>query len=290
MSSNGEPRVTAHTIALPLYLLCRPRAALKTATHKFTLDTEASAQPLTDIFDDFLYAYQDVGLDVAEILGGTAGQAMGFQFWSNSYVEPAAGSISRTEEGLSGVGATASAAALTAYQQPAVVSILVSKTAGRYRVQSDSFPALLAVVHELDRRLRDRISQLHAAMGTADAPHGEGGGGTIGIVTCADALPLDDYFATISAHFAQRLRLQEFVSQLNDCAHQFRMIQKRLLVRFKDRNPTPLGGLDILLKESYRKLLQLGPHILSCLRLKFPHTNKPILICVDFLTQLQPPH
>jgi hypothetical protein len=36
------------------------------------------------------------------------------------------------------------------------------------------------------------------------------------------------------------------------------MVEKRLLVRYKDRNPTPMGGLDSLMKETYAKLLALS--------------------------------
>ena len=56
-------------------------------------------------------------------------------------------------------------------------------------------------------------------------------------------------------------RLHECFSDLNDQSHQFRIIQKRLLVRYKDRNPAPLNGLDILFDESYHKLLLLSDKI-----------------------------
>lgn len=256
LSPNGEPRVAVHPITLPLHLACRPRAALKTGIHKITLDTDAAAQPLTDIFDDYLYAYQDVGVDIADTLGNSASQAMGFQFWCNSFFDPNNGSGHSAEVGKlqngSGVG----------YQQPAVVSILVSKTAGRYRVQSDSLPAMLTVLTELESRLNERISQLKDVLLDTNkkpsAPNRGDEAATESVLSCADALPLDDFFGVITVHFFMRQQMHEFMSQLNDCAHQFRMIEKRLLVRFKDRNPTPLGGLDIVMKETYRRILQLG--------------------------------
>ena len=52
------------------------------------------------------------------------------------------------------------AASLNLPSGPAVVSILVSKNAGRYRIQGDSFPAMLLVLEELDRRLHARITAL----------------------------------------------------------------------------------------------------------------------------------
>jgi Bardet-Biedl syndrome 9 protein len=252
VSSSGEPRLTSQTLPLPLYLACRPKPAQKSALYKFTLDTEFGAQPLPDLFDDMLYAYQDLGLDVQETLGPSAVQAMGFQFW-------ASGSADAASSGVNDGEARSGAATATA---PAIVSILVSKTAGRYRVQSDCLPALITIINELGRRLNQRISELKTAM--SEEPK-DRRAGTLAVgpplVSYADALPLDEYYASITTHFSIRQKIIENLSQLNDSAHQFRMIEKRLLVRFKDRNPTPLGGLDILMKETYKKLLFLGDSV-----------------------------
>ena len=46
--------------------------------------------------------------------------------------------------------------------------------------------------------------------------------------------------------------LQEELSQK---AIQFRAIQRRLLAKFKDKTPTPLTNLDMLLKETYQQIL-----------------------------------
>ena len=77
-------------------------------------------------------------------------------------------------------------------------------------------------------------------------------------VTCDDEYPLDEYFSSIRLHFQLRGTLAEQLSMLNNSAHQFRMVQRRLLVRFKDRNPTPLLGLDTLMRESYSALLRIS--------------------------------
>jgi Bardet-Biedl syndrome 9 protein len=57
------------------------------------------------------------------------------------------------------------------------------------------------------------------------------------------------------------MTLQQLLSQLNDLSHQYRVVNKRLLVRFKDRNPAPLGGLDILLKETYSSIVALSDSV-----------------------------
>lgn len=218
-STAGEPRVASHRFLLPMFLACRPRHASKSAQHKLTLDTALPAQPLTTLFDDVLFAATESGQDVAEALGSTAAQAMGFELWA----------------GLEGRS-----------DGPASVSILVSKTAGRYRVQSDCLPALHVVMAELERRLGERLGKL-------DSPSPSGR-----LFTCSDFFPFAEYFAAIEGHFGTRLQLRALYSRLNDAAHLFRVIQKKLLARFKDKNPSPLAGLDVLLRETHARILQIG--------------------------------
>jgi Bardet-Biedl syndrome 9 protein len=77
-------------------------------------------------------------------------------------------------------------------------------------------------------------------------------------VSFADNLPLQEFLSLGDLHLETRLALEANLSSLNDAAHQFRLIEKRLLVRFKDKSPTPLAGLDILMKESYARLVHLS--------------------------------
>jgi Bardet-Biedl syndrome 9 protein len=78
------------------------------------------------------------------------------------------------------------------------------------------------------------------------------------LITTSDTIPTTEYFQVISVHFLNRKKLFELTKQLDNYAQQFRIVQKRLLVRYKDRNPTPLVGLDIILKETYEKILLIG--------------------------------
>jgi Bardet-Biedl syndrome 9 protein len=82
----------------------------------------------------------------------------------------------------------------------------------------------------------------------------------VSIVKCAEPLPLEQYFTVIAAHFQARVKIAELRTQLNDVAHQYRMVEKRLLVRYKDRNPTPLSGLDALMRETYNRLLTISKY------------------------------
>lgn len=243
-SPSGEPRVSTHTVPLPLAVACRLKSASKNATHKLTLDTPGvPALSLTELFDDLLATNAEMG-SLEELPGQT--NAMGFQMWSSG----GGGDLLAEEGGVAGTSSSSSLS-LSGQSIPAsLVSILVSKNAGRYRVQSDSMPALFLIVDELERRLNARLAQ-KGIIATASSSQGR-------LVTTEDTYPLNDYFAVIRAHFQTRRKLSDQVSLLNDRAHQFRMVQKRLLVRFKDRNPTPLGGLDALMKESYASLLTIS--------------------------------
>jgi hypothetical protein len=52
----------------------------------------------------------------------------------------------------------------------------------------------------------------------------------------------------IDAHFEQRLYINSRRKELESRAHQFRVVEKRLLIRFKDTTPAPLQHLDTLLE------------------------------------------
>jgi hypothetical protein len=41
------------------------------------------------------------------------------------------------------------------------------------------------------------------------------------------------------------------------CVCQFRVVERRLLVRYKEKNAAPLNGLDIILADAYKQVLYL---------------------------------
>ena len=221
-STTGEPRIVNHKIDIPLFLACTIRPPVKLAAFKFTLDTGLPAVSLKDLFEDVVKA-QEEALQSDVNIGGSETQAIAFQLWA----------ADRNDEGRGGV------------PPPAIVSILVSKLGGRYRVQSDSLPALYLISSELEKRLRTRLSLSLPDDSSLS-------------IKFDDEMPLDAYFEEITAHFDNRKDLQKYYSELNDKAHLFRVVQKRLLTRFKDRNASALGGLDTIMKETYEHLLKLS--------------------------------
>jgi len=122
-------------------------------------------------------------------------------------------------------------------------TILVSKAAGRYRIQGSSFPALWLVVEEL----AERLSQTFKNTLPGDEKFR---------ISFEEGLPLPEYFELIDNHFSIRQRIDKLQKALEDRAHQYRAIQKRLLVRFKDRNPTPLNNLDGILGDTFTQIME----------------------------------
>jgi Bardet-Biedl syndrome 9 protein len=121
-------------------------------------------------------------------------------------------------------------------------TVLVSKNAGRYRIQSSSFEGLWLMVADLVRRLRMyyRGDEGSAEPLRLDAP---------------DGLPLEEFLGMVDVHCAMRTELATGQQRLANEAQQFRAIQKRLLVRYRDRNhPTPLASLEHLFQDTYRRL------------------------------------
>ncbi|GMH86005.1 hypothetical protein TL16_g10406 [Triparma laevis f. inornata] len=218
-TASGEPRTGTTELKLPLFFFCRLQPATKEPTFKFKLDTNKQPIMLAGLFDDMMDVLMDeerAGVDAS----GTANYVLTFRYW---VADP------------NGV--------------PFNATVLLSKTSGRYRVQSHSMPSLWFISQCLCSRL------------TAYFENSEGANSGLELNYNEPHLPLQDFYNAIDQHFWWRLKLAENLSAQNDCAQQFRTIQKRLLLRFKDRNAVPLQQLDVLLAETYHKLLELSKEV-----------------------------
>jgi Bardet-Biedl syndrome 9 protein len=117
------------------------------------------------------------------------------------------------------------------------------------------------VCSELERRLIAHAKQSNGgSLGADDKQSQKNAGAAVSTVRIAreERIPLDAFFEEIAKHFAVRKSLRQYFSELNDASHRFRVIEKRLLTRFKDRNASNLGGMDILMRETYAQLLRLA--------------------------------
>lgn len=101
---------------------------------------------------------------------------------------------------------------------------ILGKSGERCRIQASHFHALWLLTSEFTSRV---------------GPHN---------ILYDEPLPLQDFFSVIDSHFEARKSVQSQENDLSKLTEQYTAIQKRLLVRFKDKNPAPLNNLDYLLQ------------------------------------------
>ncbi|KAG8171171.1 hypothetical protein JTE90_010271 [Oedothorax gibbosus] len=118
-----------------------------------------------------------------------------------------------------------------------------SKTAQRYRLQSDHLPALWLAVAELVRRLQ------HKSRKEVDNSKLQ--------CTFTGPLPMQEYYKVIEEHFTNRQVIEEVENLIAHRSLQFRVVQKRLLTKLKDSTPSPLNNLDTLLEATHRQIMSV---------------------------------
>ena len=62
----------------------------------------------------------------------------------------------------------------------------------------------------------------------------------------------------IDGHFEARGRVLAIRKELSRRAQELRSIQKRMLVRFKDKSPAPMGNMDTLMENTYGEIMTLA--------------------------------
>jgi Bardet-Biedl syndrome 9 protein len=120
-------------------------------------------------------------------------------------------------------------------------TILVSKKAGRYRIQGGRLDALYLLTSELADRLTDHFRRK---------------GDTSFEVSFKEQLPFGDYFTVIDQHLHVRHAITQTAHLIENASVQFRVVQKRLLARYRDKNAGPLHGMDKLLDMSYAAVMK----------------------------------
>lgn len=131
------------------------------------------------------------------------------------------------------------------YLSGADASVVAAKSGGRVKIYSNTLEALALFLGQLMHRFSTSSAAKDAQL------------------DYSQPLPLADVFVAVDEHFQARMQLRKASSQLNDAAAQFRVIQKRLLARFKDRNPAPLSKLDELLGVTHKKIVALADQYAS---------------------------
>jgi len=121
------------------------------------------------------------------------------------------------------------------------VSLLVSKDDAKLRFQANSASALQLILTETYTRLTSPAYSLE--------------------ISSACKIPSMDLMEAIDRHFAHRLEVKALKKTLEDRTYQMRTIQKKLLSRFKDKNPSALNNLDFLLQHTYSQVIETASQI-----------------------------
>jgi len=240
---NDIPRCSSMEFRLPMSLACRLILPPKReATYKLTIQTDREPVLLSSVFSDMFLC--ESGTESTDLVSSNA-VSFAYLFHVQEELDVTESECSTTDPRV---------------PNKAIATILLSRNSGRYRVQSTSMSALWLVLDELAARLKSRWAH---------------SGGIKMAYT--EQLPLSDFYATLDRHHNSRSAVRRAEAMLNDSAHQYRIIQKRLLIRFKDSRPANLDKLDLILWQTHSNLLYLAScvevahdardhagHILAC--------------------------
>lgn len=208
LKGTGEPRVAVTDSKVPLSLWVDAAPPVKLANYKITLDTNRPPPAnICDLFRDIV----DAPSSKVSTQDTAGGNVVSFTYGDGSDC-----------------------------------TIIVSKNAGRYRLQSSKFEALWVVLEELKFVLEGYYG---GADGNGDEPTGDSSDPFS--ISFNEALPLQDFFSVVDSHHLDRQRRSISLQNLSDKARSFRAVQKRLLIKFKDKNPVVLSHLDALLEGAF---------------------------------------
>ncbi|KAF5296664.1 hypothetical protein FQR65_LT10204 [Abscondita terminalis] len=76
-----------------------------------------------------------------------------------------------------------------------------------------------------------------------------------------NSLPTLELFEFIRKHFEQLQIVKEIQAKLSLLSGQFRLIQKKLISKYKDKNPNSLFNMEMLLEETYLKIISCGSQL-----------------------------
>jgi Bardet-Biedl syndrome 9 protein len=303
LTNSNEPRVATYQSTLPFSLCCKLRIPNKNAPYKLTLDTQHPPQSLVDLFSDIVQSTHDINggnADLGDVFDSSGGaMALGFQFWcySTNYQSDSTNLQQPANENKpSAIGILGAGNDATNAIQHSTGSIIVSKSGGRYRIQADSYPVLSLLTAELNKRLTIKLREVSSQRSESKDPNQQQQppSAKFNLISFAENIPLENYFLIIGNHFKIRQLIQVYVSQLNDMAHQYRMIEKRLLARYKDRTPSSLNGLDVLSNETYQNIMFLTGVIqelhrqLNLYRIEVKATSRLVILLCYLKYELSP--
>ncbi|XP_060529140.1 protein PTHB1 isoform X3 [Cylas formicarius] len=121
----------------------------------------------------------------------------------------------------------------------AVGTILLAKSSERYRLQSNSLASLSLLVEQLIWRLRK-------CQGNRDDFR----------ISFNPDLPVDELFEYVRRHFDCKKNVSLLQNDLSQLSAQQRLIQKRLISKFKSKDPATLKNLELLLNDTHSDIVE----------------------------------
>ena len=158
------------------------------------------------------------------------------------------------------------------YTNGARVNLILSKNAGRFRLQSSQLEAMWLILRELIHRLRKHFKKNKVAKENLE-------------VSFQEALPLQDLFESLDQHCSAVSQYNILHRQFVYRSKQLRALQKRVLLRFKDKNPVSLSQLEILLDDTVAQISQ-AVHFSKTLSNDLKNTQSSLSAALQMLLML----
>ncbi len=213
-------RTVYHELSLPLLMYAKPILPLKMSDCKFTIESNKEPVQISHLFSTFIN-YDGAPERIVEKYTKQSANVLTIQ-----------------------------------YSTGEVATVLVSKNSGKYRMQGSSFQALCLLTKEVIDRLRIFFYEKNEEITFSFSDDFEVQNDTlVGPPRQVKRTVFEYYWERVDKHFFCRQNISNLETALNERGQQFRAIQKRLLVRFKDKNPQPLNHLDTLLSETHKQLV-----------------------------------
>lgn len=112
------------------------------------------------------------------------------------------------------------------------VSVVASKNSSKYKIQSDYYEGIcLPLIDFISRTQRLKIE------------------------LSIESVPLEELFLIAELHFKVKKKLGALEKELETSSAEFRMVQKRILAKMKEKS-SELNSLDVILAESHKSLIQ----------------------------------
>lgn len=141
------------------------------------------------------------------------------------------------------------------YHNGSDCSVLVAMAKGRYRVQSSSMEGLRIVGEDLLNRLRRILNEKYER--ELEEKGGEEEDLEPVVIKTNDPIPYGAFFVVLDEHYNLRQQLRECVEEMGKKANLVKAIEKRLLVRCKEKSVSSLSNMDVFFELVMKEQLDL---------------------------------